>query len=339
MTTLDIKEYGNLVYQSHYTKIPKSLYSEDKVVEFSYYNPNTKLRINSNLIIDENKENSKPQYPYYQTQITHPDGTQTTKNLLSVDRNLYDFLSEQDSSLAPQYFRYGIGKQKGDMFEVSFSWNKKQYSWDFYKNKHVFVYPDKGYITVFEDSAINKYPIESYQLTSEGFFYVDLRNTIVNCVYYNEDMGCSDNVFYEYIRKAKLQDSTKRYKTIPPLDFCPTHIAYCPDFQDFPRAVYSISYTKEGIMESCYDQNNNDFCRCEFLKDSVEPVITSIHPHFYDGLDFNSIKRDLRYMCLDKYEYNQIGVFEFTREIYDIAPNKLNKLLEEMRSDKESLKL
>ena len=29
----------------------------------------------------------------------------------------------------------------------------------------------------------------------------------------------------------------------------------------------------------------------------------------------------------------------FTREVYDIAPNKLNELLEEMRSDKESLKL
>ena len=327
-----MKEYGSLEY---------SLISiqANGVLEYFFYENTGR---DTTIELEAAKENNKVVSYQSKIEIQGTVEESSIKNIHNINTSYYGFIVKKEP---PVIYSYGNSKHNGDMYEVTFTKDGKDYSFNFFKDTLAVHFPSIGSITVYkirpkeeeESPLLNNFSggaIESYQITDNGIYCADIKEKMYYYSFFNESIGVADTVLFNLFLKKKTTNNMI-------LDINPTMISYKTLLQEDERDVFNISYSPEGIVNKIFVQgaeNPMNLCRFEYATTPGFSEISSIHAHLFDPFDYNYIDFPLKYWALD--HYTSFGnIIEFNRQVYQLTSENVQPLIEALNSNLDRPKI
>lgn len=166
--------------------------------------------------------------------------------------------------------------------------------------------------------------------------------------YYCHDYGLctydlSDSKIYYFINNSKLENNIDRIEISdiiknPNISLSLPNISYMPktiSYYDHNKLVKSITleYDDYGLVKGG-ENSLYEFYTLEYFDKPV--FATSLHPFYFDTFDTGLVGYNDNKFCIDQVNrYLDEDLIEYTRDVYEIDPDKKEELLAEIKNIKE----
>lgn len=305
MKTLVLKDYGTICSSQIY------ILNNNVQKNMVYYDYKTRDTIN---IIKKDS--------YYEAVIFEDESI--TVPILYPSKNFYELISQNKHIKIHNYINTK-NKTKDDSNNIGFyhtitSPNQKiDFSFFIDKDQAVISFKDNEYyfkIVNYTNEEIGE-KIADIWVDNDGYKKL---SSIFSAKISSGDILCS-----LFLKKG-------RYDCII-MDQCPTLYKYTDSNNEYQ--IYEIKYNEFGIPNKVINKDNPEeiLAREEtwFISNNSK-YITAVYPLLFDAFNYNYIDEPMKYWCcvtLVKHE-NHIDI---RRDIYEIDPNLLGKLKEELIRD------